>query len=171
MATRTAWAQISQSIPSVFISTWSSSARAGAAASIVQTIAAKTPFISPSFEPEEVADVDRRTIPFGRTCIVHALIDRKEHAARHAVGLVQEQRRRPHEHGARPRADRRCCQPIRATILTSRFDEKSQIRLACFRSQRLRAESVDDAREARASESIAAACRELLDAAADPEIM
>src|SRR5205823_4983674 len=94
-ATLTAWAQISQSIPSVLSSMCRSSAFAVCAVNSVSASVAVEirlrMFVLHSVQPEKIARVDGGTKPFVRHVRGHIAVGGKLHAARQPVASIEQQ--------------------------------------------------------------------------------
>src|SRR5690349_19075399 len=120
MATRTAWAQISQSIPKVLISTRRSSATAGPAAASRAMMVMPTMrlFITPLFQPKKVRDVHGNAHVLLYGSCVDPLIRRKEHTALDTDRLVKQQCRRAYEDGSGARTGRDAADMRGAAVLS-----------------------------------------------------
>src|SRR4051812_45922564 len=106
-ATRTVWAQISQSMPRTFNCTWRSSAIAALGASnaiarhaaVILTIRiTRLLFV----QPEKITCVDYDSRVLARLAARLPLIDREQHAALEAILLVEQQGGRPDQQQPAP---------------------------------------------------------------------
>ena len=124
-----------------------------------------------SFQPEEVADIHGNADAFPCAPRVDTLISRKQHASLEGVCLVEHQRRRADEHSPRGGWLSNAGDAIGAAVLRRRFDKEAGIRFRRLDTQRLWAESVDDAGEPPRSETVVALFCETLDARATPDVV
>src|SRR4029078_5598155 len=174
-ATRTVWAQISQSMPSTFSCTWRSSAIAVAGAmSSIAIMATESVRINPPglSKPEKVAGVDDGAIALVRLHAVRPLVDGKQNASLESVLLVQQQgRRADQEQSSAAVWIARASGSHMPVVLPLGLDEEAQIRPGIIQLQERRTIAVDQAVIADVAPAIAVVGDAPFVSRAGPEVM